>query len=156
MWRRWSKSRTEGLGREGAKPRRAPRTADERRERSYFYSRLRSIHHDRRLHDRDAAGSAIDRRCRSPGPIRIDRFLLTFRRNCRRAASSIVDRFARRTTFMVQYAGFIVGHSAARCRTTPCYAARVVTGAFGGILADVNGDHRRCVSRGSARRATAP
>jgi MFS transporter, DHA1 family, inner membrane transport protein len=52
------------------------------------------------------------------------------------AASSIVDRFARRTTFMVQYAGFLVGTFC--CALAPNYAllslARVVTGAFGGIL----------------------
>jgi MFS transporter, DHA1 family, inner membrane transport protein len=52
------------------------------------------------------------------------------------AASSIVDRFARRTTFMIQYAGFLLGTLC--CAFAPSYAmlvlARVVTGAFGGIL----------------------
>jgi MFS transporter, DHA1 family, inner membrane transport protein len=52
------------------------------------------------------------------------------------AASSIVDRFARRTTFMIQYAGFLLGTLC--CAMAPNYAmltlARIVTGAFGGIL----------------------
>ncbi len=51
-------------------------------------------------------------------------------------ASSIVDRFARRTTFLVLYAGFLVGTLC--CALAPNYhalaIARVVTGAFGGIL----------------------
>lgn len=51
-------------------------------------------------------------------------------------ASSIVDRFARRTSFMVVYAGFLVGTLC--CAFAPNYqalvAARIVTGAFGGIL----------------------
>jgi MFS transporter, DHA1 family, inner membrane transport protein len=51
-------------------------------------------------------------------------------------ASSIVDRFARRTTFMVLYAGFLLGTFF--CAIAPSYpllvAARIATGAFGGIL----------------------
>jgi predicted MFS family arabinose efflux permease len=51
-------------------------------------------------------------------------------------ASAIVDRFARRTTFMVLYAGFLLGTLC--CAFAPDYRmlvlARVVTGAFGGIL----------------------
>jgi MFS transporter, DHA1 family, inner membrane transport protein len=51
-------------------------------------------------------------------------------------ASAIIDRFARRTTFMVLYAGFLLGTLA--CAFAPNYqtliAARVLTGAFGGIL----------------------
>ncbi len=51
-------------------------------------------------------------------------------------ASSIVDRFARRTTFIALYAGFLVG--TCFCALAPSYhllvAARVATGAFGGIL----------------------
>src|SRR5262245_28812893 len=51
-------------------------------------------------------------------------------------ASSVVDRFARRTTCMVLYAGFLLGTLC--CALAPNYealvAARVVTGAFGGIL----------------------
>ncbi len=51
-------------------------------------------------------------------------------------ASSIVDRFARRTTFIVLYAGFLLG--TLFCALAPNYyallAARVATGAFGGIL----------------------
>jgi len=51
-------------------------------------------------------------------------------------ASSIVDRFARRSTFMLLYAGFLVG--TLLCAVAPTYltlvAARVATGAFGGIL----------------------
>jgi predicted MFS family arabinose efflux permease len=51
-------------------------------------------------------------------------------------ASVIVDRFARRTTFTVLYAGFLVG--TVFCALAPNYsllvAARVATGAFGGIL----------------------
>jgi MFS transporter, DHA1 family, inner membrane transport protein len=51
-------------------------------------------------------------------------------------ASSIVDRFARRTTFLTLYAGFLIG--TLLCAVAPNYlalvAARVATGAFGGIL----------------------
>ncbi|TWU22681.1 MFS transporter [Bythopirellula polymerisocia] len=51
-------------------------------------------------------------------------------------ASSIVDRFARRATFMTLNAGFLLGTLA--CAIAPNYhaliAARVFTGAFGGIL----------------------
>ena len=51
-------------------------------------------------------------------------------------ASSIIDRFARRTTFVVLYAGFLLG--TLLCAFAPNYqalvAARVLTGAFGGIL----------------------
>lgn len=51
-------------------------------------------------------------------------------------ASAIIDRFARRTTFMVLYAGFLLG--TLFCAVAPTYealiAARVLTGAFGGIL----------------------
>lgn len=51
-------------------------------------------------------------------------------------ASSIVDRFARRTTFMILYAGFLLGTLS--CAIAPTYQmlvlARTVTGAFGGIL----------------------
>lgn len=51
-------------------------------------------------------------------------------------ASAIVDRFARRPTFMLLYAGFLLGTLA--CALAPSYellvVARVATGAFGGIL----------------------
>jgi len=51
-------------------------------------------------------------------------------------ASAIVDRFARRTTFVVLYAGFLIGTLC--CALAPNYhmlvLARIVTGAFGGIL----------------------
>jgi predicted MFS family arabinose efflux permease len=51
-------------------------------------------------------------------------------------ASSIMDRFARRTAFMTLYAGFLLG--TLLCAFAPNYvalvAARVLTGAFGGIL----------------------
>jgi predicted MFS family arabinose efflux permease len=51
-------------------------------------------------------------------------------------ASAIVDRFARRTAFMTLYAGFLLG--TLFCALAPNYqtlvAARVATGAFGGIL----------------------
>src|SRR3954447_9896561 len=51
-------------------------------------------------------------------------------------ASSIVDRFSRRTMFIVFYAGFLVG--TLLCGLAPNYqtlvAARFATGAFGGIL----------------------
>jgi MFS transporter, DHA1 family, inner membrane transport protein len=51
-------------------------------------------------------------------------------------ASAIVDRFARRTTFIALYAGFLVG--TLLCALAPNFellvAARVATGAFGGIL----------------------
>ncbi len=51
-------------------------------------------------------------------------------------ASSIVDRFPRRSTFMILYAGFLLG--TLLCALAPNYfalvAARIVTGAFGGIL----------------------
>ncbi len=52
-------------------------------------------------------------------------------------ASSIVDRFDRRSTFIALYAGFLLGTLC--CALAPNYhmlvLARVVTGAFGGILA---------------------
>jgi predicted MFS family arabinose efflux permease len=51
-------------------------------------------------------------------------------------ASSIIDRFARRTTFMILYGGFLLG--TVWCAFASNYqtlvAARVLTGAFGGIL----------------------
>jgi len=51
-------------------------------------------------------------------------------------ASSIVDRFARRSTFMLLYSGFLLG--TLLCALAPTYyllvAARIATGAFGGIL----------------------
>lgn len=51
-------------------------------------------------------------------------------------ASSIVDRYARRTSFLVLYGGFLLGTFL--CAVAPTYwalvAARVATGAFGGIL----------------------
>ena len=51
-------------------------------------------------------------------------------------ASSVVDRFARRTTFMTLNAGFLLGTLC--CGVAPTYellvVARIVTGAFGGIL----------------------
>ena len=51
-------------------------------------------------------------------------------------ASSIVDRFARRTSFMAMFAGFLLG--TLWCAVAPTYetlvAARIVAGAFGGIL----------------------
>jgi MFS transporter, DHA1 family, inner membrane transport protein len=55
-------------------------------------------------------------------------------------ASAIADRFARRTTFMVLYAGFLLGTLC--CAFAPDYrmlvAARFVTGAFGGILGGIS------------------
>jgi DHA1 family inner membrane transport protein len=74
-------------------------------------------------------------------------------------ASSVVDRFARRTTFMVMYAGFLLG--TLFCALAPTYhtlvAARVATGAFGGLLGgmamaiigDVFPEHRRGRATGS-------
>jgi predicted MFS family arabinose efflux permease len=74
-------------------------------------------------------------------------------------ASSIVDRFARRTTFIVLYAGFLLG--TLFCALAPNYqslvVARVVTGAFGGVLGgmamaiigDVFPEHRRGRATGS-------
>lgn len=74
-------------------------------------------------------------------------------------ASSIVDRFARRTTFLILYAGFLLGTFL--CAVSPSYqtlvAARVATGAFGGILGgmsmtivgDVFPDERRGRATGS-------
>ena len=68
-------------------------------------------------------------------------------------ASSVIDRFARRTTFMILYGGFLVG--TVWCAFAGNYqalvAARVLTGAFGGILGgmsmaiigDVFPEHRR-------------
>jgi len=51
-------------------------------------------------------------------------------------ASSIIDRFARRTTFMILYAGFLLGTLLCALATTYhlLLVARVATGAFGGIL----------------------
>src|SRR5688500_2925860 len=74
-------------------------------------------------------------------------------------ASSVVDRFARRTTFIVLDAGFLLGTLC--CAFAPNYhallAARVATGAFGGILGgmamaiigDVFPEHRRGRATGS-------
>ena len=51
-------------------------------------------------------------------------------------ASAVVDRFARRPTFMILYAGFLLGTFL--CAIAPSYftlvAARTATGIFGGIL----------------------
>lgn len=51
-------------------------------------------------------------------------------------ASAIVDRFSRRTAFLTMFAGFLIG--TLFCAVAPNYwllvAARVLTGAFGGIL----------------------
>jgi predicted MFS family arabinose efflux permease len=74
-------------------------------------------------------------------------------------ASSIIDRFARRTTFMTLYTGFLVG--TLFCALAPNYqllvAARIATGAFGGILGgmamaiigDVFPENRRGQATGS-------
>ncbi len=74
-------------------------------------------------------------------------------------ASSIVDRFARRTTFLVLYAGFLLG--TVLCGLATAYPtlvlARIATGAFGGILGgmtmtivgDVFPEHRRGRATGS-------
>lgn len=74
-------------------------------------------------------------------------------------ASTIVDRFARRTTFMILYGGFLLG--TLLCALAPNYlalvAARIATGAFGGILGgmsmtivgDVFPEHRRGRATGS-------
>jgi DHA1 family inner membrane transport protein len=54
-------------------------------------------------------------------------------------ASSIVDRFARRATFLLLYTGFLVGTFL--CAIAPTYptlvAARIATGAFGGVLGGI-------------------
>jgi predicted MFS family arabinose efflux permease len=74
-------------------------------------------------------------------------------------ASAIVDRFSRRATFLWLYAGFLLG--TLFCALAPNYpllvAARVATGAFGGILGgiamaivgDVFPEHRRGRATGS-------
>src|SRR6476620_667554 len=74
-------------------------------------------------------------------------------------ASSIVDRFSRRTMFIVFYAGFLVG--TLLCGLAPNYqalvAARIATGAFGGLLGgmslaiigDVFPENRRGTATGS-------
>lgn len=74
-------------------------------------------------------------------------------------ASSIVDRFARRTTFIALYAGFLLG--TLLCGLATAYPtlvlARIATGAFGGILGgmtmtivgDVFPEHRRGRATGS-------
>ena len=74
-------------------------------------------------------------------------------------ASSIVDRFARRTTFLILYSGFLLGTFL--CAVAPTYhtlvAARTATGGFGGILGgmamtiigDVFPDERRGRATGS-------
>jgi predicted MFS family arabinose efflux permease len=75
------------------------------------------------------------------------------------AASSIVDRFSRRTMFIICYAGFLVG--TLLCGLAPNYhslvAARIATGAFGGLLGgmslaiigDVFPENRRGAATGS-------
>ena len=74
-------------------------------------------------------------------------------------ASSIVDRYSRRSTFMVCYTGFLVG--TLLCGLAPSYhslvAARIATGAFGGLLGgmamaiigDVFPENRRGSATGS-------
>ena len=74
-------------------------------------------------------------------------------------AASIVDRFARRSAFMILYAGFLLG--TLLCALAPTYqllvVARIATGAFGGILGgmamtiigDVFPEHRRGRATGS-------
>ena len=74
-------------------------------------------------------------------------------------ASAIVDRFARRTAFLILYAGFLIGTFL--CGIAPGYytlvAARIATGGFGGILGgmamtivgDVFPDERRGRATGS-------
>ncbi len=51
-------------------------------------------------------------------------------------ASTLVDRFGRKSTFLTLYVGFLIG--TLLCGLAPTYlallAARVVTGAFGGVL----------------------
>lgn len=74
-------------------------------------------------------------------------------------AASVVDRFARRTAFLTMYSGFLL--STLFCGLAPTYetlvAARIATGAFGGILGgmamaiigDVFPEHRRGYATGS-------
>src|SRR3954467_536686 len=74
-------------------------------------------------------------------------------------ASSIVDRFSRRTMFIICYAGFLIG--TLLCGLAPNYqslvAARIATGAFGGLLGgmslaiigEVFPDNRRGAATGS-------
>lgn len=74
-------------------------------------------------------------------------------------ASAIADRYARRSTFLVLYAGFLIG--TILCALAPTYhalvLARILTGAFGGILGgmtmaiigDVFPEHRRGRATGS-------
>lgn len=74
-------------------------------------------------------------------------------------ASSIVDRFSRRRTFLILYAGFLLGTFL--CGIAPSYhtlvAARIATGGFGGVLGgmamtiigDVFPDERRGRATGS-------
>ena len=74
-------------------------------------------------------------------------------------ASSIVDRFARRSAFMTLYAGFLLGTLLCALATTyqTLVVARALTGAFGGILGgmtmtiigDVFPEHRRGRATGS-------
>ena len=80
-------------------------------------------------------------------------------------ASSLVDRFGRKAAFLALYAGFLVG--TLLCGLAPGYAtllaARVVTGAFGGILGgmalaiigDVFPDERRGRATGALMSAFA-
>src|SRR5437016_3527753 len=80
-------------------------------------------------------------------------------------ASSLVDRFGRKAAFLSLYAGFLVG--TLLCGLAPSYAAllaaRVVTGAFGGILGgmalaiigDVFPEERRGAATGSLMSAFA-
>jgi predicted MFS family arabinose efflux permease len=80
-------------------------------------------------------------------------------------AATLVDRFDRRTAFLSLYSGFLVGTLC--CGLAPTYpsllAARVLTGAFGGILgglamaiiADVYPEERRGAATGSLMSAFA-
>jgi predicted MFS family arabinose efflux permease len=80
-------------------------------------------------------------------------------------ASAVVDRFSRRTAFLTLFAGFLIG--TLFCAVAPNYqllvAARVLTGAFGGILGgmamaivgDVFPEHRRGRATGTLMSAFA-
>ena len=103
------------------------------------HSGRRAVHDDRRFHDRHAAGAAVDAVAPDrPGAVRPDRFVVHVRRR-RCGADRVVDRRSLCAADDVHDActpGSCWARSAAawRRRIWTLVAARVATGAFGGIL----------------------
>ena len=120
-----------------ARSRRPPRIAAAR-DRAALDPGVGPVHEHRRLHGRDAPGPAIDAGAWID-PAQFGWIVSSYTIAAGLAgllASSIMDRFGRKAAFLTLYAGFLVG--TLFCGLSRGYlmllAARVVTGAFGGIL----------------------